>query len=92
MSNTVSLADARAKFAAMRMPCVGLQDAFELALRFTAWASDFTTVPTAAQIQTQFNVSRATSYRWRAAWLAAKGLHAVHGNTGQRRNTTRASQ
>lgn len=49
------------------------RDTLEFALRFDAWASDLPDTPTPEQIQDHWQVSRATSYRWRAAWCDARG-------------------
>jgi hypothetical protein len=53
---------------------IGMTYHLELALRFAEWAEGMLAPPTAEQISSYFNVSRATGYRWQAAWLAAKGI------------------
>lgn len=50
----------------------GMATGFEQCLRFIAWAQSLEGDPTAEQIQRQFNVSRATAYRWLGAWQAAR--------------------
>lgn len=44
----------------------------EMAMRFALWASRQATSPEASDIQAEFNVSRATAYRWRAAYWEAR--------------------
>lgn len=56
----------------------GVASAFELALRFTAWASQFPTDPTAKQIMARWEISQATAYRWLAAWRATRGTASRH--------------
>lgn len=55
----------------------GMASSFELAIRFTDWAS---TLPpdglTWQAIVARWNVSKATAYRWRAAFRAARGISA----------------
>lgn len=46
----------------------------ETAFRFYAWALQHTHVPSAVQIMARFDVSRATAYRWRAAYCAVIGV------------------
>jgi transposase-like protein len=61
-------------YAQLQPHVAGIASTFELALRFVQWATQLRTVPTAQQICEQFNVSRPTAYRWRAAWLAVQGI------------------
>lgn len=65
----------RQQVASMAPKIAGIANAFELVLRFAAWAGQLRGDPSVEQIRDQFNVSRATAYRWRAAWLAARGTH-----------------
>jgi hypothetical protein len=44
---------------------------FELALRVLRWADRLNETPSAASICSEWGVSRATAYRWRAALSAA---------------------
>ena len=46
----------------------GIHTAIAIAHRFTHHA------PTVAQLREAFNMSRATAYRWRRAWLDANGV------------------
>ena len=47
--------------------------AVELSVRFALWASALKQVPSAKRIEARFGCSRATAYRWRAAFCAATG-------------------
>jgi hypothetical protein len=47
---------------------------FELIIRFTAWAYQLNRFPSEAQIRAHLDVSRATAYRWRDAFVAAHGI------------------
>lgn len=51
----------------------GLASAFELTMRFIAWAGALQSDPTPEQIRERWEVSRATAYRWLHAWQDAKG-------------------
>lgn len=48
-------------------------DTRELAIRFALWANGLTEVPSADRIRIHFGMTRATAYRWRAAYCAATG-------------------
>ena len=50
---------------------VGLLSQLHWSLTFTHWASSLNDIPTVQQICERFDVSRATGYRYRAAWEAA---------------------
>jgi hypothetical protein len=56
----------------LRIPkgAVGIAEGLEWAARFIGWASSHQHPPTPQQIEDEFGVSRATSYRYHAAWLA----------------------
>lgn len=60
---------------AMPKSCVGIASALEFVLSFVRWAQGLPGDPTVQQIQQHFDVSRATAYRWRGAWLAVFGQH-----------------
>ena len=51
----------------------GVISSFELALRFSAWATDLHRDPTWQEIAARFNVQRCTAYRWLASWRSARG-------------------
>jgi hypothetical protein len=51
----------------------GIVDRLHWSLVFTRWAASLHNPPTVAQISERFGVSRATSYRYKAAWEAAVG-------------------
>lgn len=50
----------------------GLQHSLEFCIRFLDWADHLGRIPTPTDIARRWNVSRATSYRYRSALLAAK--------------------
>lgn len=50
------------------------QTGWELMVRFALWAHALGDVPDADSIRYRYGVSRATAYRWRAAYCAAVGL------------------
>lgn len=52
--------------------CPGLASTMELAIRFHLWASEQHQL-TAKSIQQTWGVSRATAFRWLAAYRAATG-------------------
>lgn len=54
----------------------GIGSAFELAIRFVDWADQFKGGPSSQQIRAHWQVSKATAYRWLAAWKAARGASA----------------
>lgn len=47
---------------------------WELMVRFALWANGLDGVPDADRIRVRYGVSRATAYRWRAAYCAATGV------------------
>ena len=62
-----------------KAPCLPQREAcphrgFALALAFTRWALQQRDPPTWQAIANRFDVSRATAYRWREAWLAVSGV------------------
>jgi hypothetical protein len=50
---------------------VGILNQLHWSLTFTQWATSLKDIPTVEQICNRFEVSRATGYRYRAAWEAA---------------------
>lgn len=53
----------------------GMQSSFELAIRFTDWAAGIPNDSLTWQaIVARWNVSKATAYRWRAGYRAARGI------------------
>jgi hypothetical protein len=48
----------------------------ELGIRFALWAMQLRRCPTTFDIETVFQCSRATAYRWRRAWIVARGVPA----------------
>ena len=52
----------------------GFASGLELALHFAAWAHSCRHAdPSVAAIRDHWHVSRATAYRWQAAWRAVRG-------------------
>ncbi|WP_165403040.1 hypothetical protein [Pseudoxanthomonas winnipegensis] len=52
-----------------------------IAMRFMRWAIEQEQFPTVGAVMTHFNVSKATAYRWTAAYAEACGIdpHNRHG-------------
>jgi hypothetical protein len=60
---------------------LGIVNHLQWAMEFVTWASSLRTAPSPAQIQQRFGVSRATSYRYKAAWDAVAGTMEARGET-----------
>ncbi|MBN8714399.1 MAG: hypothetical protein J0H50_10580 [Xanthomonadales bacterium] len=71
--NTVRARQRSHQFAQLGIRIAGVAHSFELALRFVTWAQQLRREPSAFDIECQFDVSRATSFRWLAAWRAVRG-------------------
>jgi hypothetical protein len=69
-----------------RLPkgAVGLLSQLHWSLTFTQWAASLRGIPTVQQICDRFEVSRATGYRYRAAWEAAVAQQLVPAPTSLR--------
>jgi len=57
----------------LRPRVAGVSSGIEQAIRFVLWAQQLLREPTIEQIRSQFDISRAAAFRWRAAWRAAQG-------------------
>ncbi|WP_338339120.1 hypothetical protein [Xanthomonas euvesicatoria] len=53
--------------------CPGLQSQIEFALRFTRWMQERRKKPTAEEMMERWGMSRATAYRYKAAYRAVTG-------------------
>jgi len=51
------------------------QIAMQLAIRIVDWMSARRTVPTPSEIMAEFEVSRATAYRWLTCFCDARGIY-----------------
>ena len=49
-------------------------DMREFSMRFALWCASLQTTPSVERIQARYQMSRATAYRWRAAWCHIQGL------------------
>jgi hypothetical protein len=48
-------------------------DMREFSMRFALWCASLQTTPSVERIQARYQMSRATAYRWRAAWCHVQG-------------------
>ncbi|MBG3850076.1 hypothetical protein ABQZ69_03700 [Xanthomonas sp. WHRI 8391] len=53
--------------------CPGVQSQIEFALRFTQWMQARRQKATASEMMDRWGMSRATAYRYKAAYRAVKG-------------------